>query len=130
MSEAKYHGRKSEAYWDTVKLEQVTEWSVVLNLATVDASVMHATKTGKSRAAGFKGGTASVNCYLEGDNAIDEGTKAVLELLRDGTNASKGYKGTAICTSVEDGAEIDGVETVTYNFQFNGEITNVVTEGI
>jgi len=129
MAEEVYPGKNSQAFWDSAALTNVVEWSVTINLSTTDSSVMAASTTGKTRVASFKGGTASVTCYLDGDNTIDEGAEAILELLRGATNTAKGYAGTAICTGVEDGAPLDGVETVVYNFTFSGEITCTVTEG-
>ena len=128
MAEAIYHGKTSKAFWNTVEITQITEWSCTVTQQTVDATVM-ATTTGRTRAVGFKGGTASVTTLLGGDNVIDEGAEAVLELLRDATDASKGYEGTAICTGVEDGVDMNGVETITYNFTFSGAVTCTVTEG-
>ncbi len=129
MAEAIYHGKSSKAFWNTVEITQITGWTATLTRDMADATVMAAATTGKTRAAGFVSGTASVTCYLGGDNAIDEGAEAVLELLRDATDASKGYAGTAICTGVEDGADMNGVETVTYNFQFSGAVSATVTAG-
>ncbi len=129
MSEAVYHGKGSSAYWSTTLINQIIEWSANLIRDTADSTAMHASNTGRTREAGFAGGTATVTAYLEGDNAIDEGAEAVLELLRIATNAGKGYKGTAICTGVEDGVDMNGVETVTYSFMFSSTVTSTVTEG-
>lgn len=128
MVEAIYHGKTSKVWWGADEITQLLEWSVTVGMDVVDATVM-ATTTGKTRAAGFKHGTATVTAYLSGDNVIDEGAEEVLELLRDDTDASKGYAGTAICTGVEDGVDMNGVETVTYSFQFSGDISATITKG-
>lgn len=146
-AEANYHGKTASAWWglDTAgtvaalaQLDNVIEWNVSLAGGSAESSVMHATQRGKTREPGFKGGTATVICNLpSGDTVISEGDEGSLELLRDLTNASKGYafgvagaagKG-AICTGVDLGVDKDGIETVTYTFQSTGAISSTVTKG-
>jgi len=124
-----YHGKACNAYWNTAALTQVTGWTATLAVGTGDSTSRHDSNTGRTRIGGIPGGTATVTCILSGDVEIAEGASAVLELLRDATDASKGYKGTATCTGVEIGVDVRGVEVVTYSFQFSGTITGTVTEG-
>ncbi len=137
MAEAIYHGKSS---WATFKISggafvalvNVIEWSYTLNCITAESTVMHASDTGKTREAGFVGGTATVTCHLAGDVAIDEGAIGTLELLRGATDAMKGLAtGTdgAICTGVDVGVDKDGIESVTYTFQLTGTLTGTTTEG-
>jgi len=136
MSEDIYHGKSSWATWKDggtfTALVNVIEWSYTLVCATAESTVMHASDTGKTREAGFVGGTATVTCNLAGDVAIDEGDVGDLQLLRGATDAMKGLAtgaDGAICTGVDIGVDKDGIETVTYAFQLTGTLTGTVTEG-
>jgi len=129
MAEAAYHGKTSNAFWEATAVSQITGWSCSMACDTAESTVMAAATTGKTRAAGFKGGTCSITTLLEGDNIIDEGAEGTVELLRDATNLSKGYEGEAICTGVEVGVDMNGIETTTYNFTWTGAVTCTVTEG-
>lgn len=136
MAEANYHGKTAMAHWKLgagafAPISNMIEWSVSLTSMTAESSVMHASAHGKSREPGFKGGTATVTCFLPGDVEIDEGAEGTLELLRNqALNADKGYEGACICTGVDTGVDKDGVETVTYSFTFTGAVTCTVTEGV
>ena len=129
MAEAFYHGKTASAYWNTAALTSVTGWSCTLNADVAETTAMTATNFGKTREVGFNSGTASVTCLLTGDYEVDEGASYVLELLRGAATALGGYAGTATCIGVTPGANKDGVETVTYNFEWDGAVSNTVTEG-
>ena len=124
-----YHGKQIAAWFATVAFTNLVSWTASLNADTADSTAAHATNTGRTRELGFKGGTATVTCKTGGDTQVAIGASGTLELSRDGTNASKGYVGTAKCTGYSPGADKNGVETITYNFVFSGEITGTVTEG-
>jgi len=114
-------------------------WTVTLTAATADATGMGAT-TGRINLAGIITGTASVECVYDGTKYVelDESDNDVysagatgigLELLRDLTNVSLGYKGGVQCTGVNVGVATDSTPIITYNFIFTGTITDVVTQG-
>ena len=146
MAEANYHGKTCQVWWglDTAgtvaalsQLANVIEWSATLTADIADSSVTHASNVGRTREPGFKGGIATVTCYLPGDVVIDEGDEGSLELLRTNLNADKGYvfgatgagnKG-AICIGVDLGVDKDNIETVTYTFQSTGVISATTTKG-
>ena len=96
--------------------------------------------TGRINLAGIITGTASVECVYDGTKYVelDESDNDVysagatgigLELLRDLTNVSLGYKGGVQCTGVNVGVATDSTPIITYNFIFTGTITDVVTQG-
>lgn len=126
---APYHGKTSKAFWNTAEITQVTGWTCNLRCSTADSTARHDTNTGRTRMSGFNGGTATVTTKLYGDNLPLAGASAVLELLRDTTNASKGYKGTATCTGASPSHSKDGVAETTYEFAWDGEVTCTTTEG-
>jgi hypothetical protein len=131
MAEAVYHGKASNAFFAGSAIANCVGWSINLSADVADSSVM-GTAVGKTAEAGFLSGTAQVTCHLPGDRAITEGSKGVLELLRTALNADGGYASDtdgAICTGVEPGVDKDGIESLTYNFQLTGEVSNTVTEG-
>ena len=129
MAEAFYHGKSSLAYWNTSALVSVTDWSCTLTADTAETTAMAAGNYGKTRLAGFNSGTASVTCLATGDSEVGEGDSHVLELLRGAANALGGYAGTATCTGWSFSEDKDGVATITYNFMWDGEVINTVTEG-
>ena len=126
---APYHGKKSSAFWDTTEITQVTGWTCNLTCSTADSTSRHDTVWGRTRKAGYIGGTATVTAKLYGDNLPQQGATAVLELLRDLTDASKGYKGTATCTGASPSLDKDGIGEVTYEFQWDSTVIATVTEG-
>lgn len=132
---ASYHGKAGEAHWKPdggafAQLTEVQSWSATVTCGTAEDTAMTAANYGKTRKAGFKGGTCSVTCLVTGDADIDRGDTGEIELLRTGTNADGGYQGDAICTGVETGVGMDDVETITYSFTFTGEVTDTVTTGV
>ncbi len=126
---APYHGKTSNAFWDTTAIPGVTGWSVALHCTTADSTSRHATETGRTREIGYKGGTATVTCKTGSDFLPLAGASAVLELLRDTTDASKGYEGTATCTGASASHGHSDVAETTYTFQWDGTVTCTVTEG-
>lgn len=126
MPETVFHGKGSNAYWEETAVSQLTGWSCSMACDTAESTVNAAATTGKTRVAGFKGGTCSITTLLEGDNVIDEGAEGTIQLHRTGTASDKGYRGEAICTGVEVGVDMNGVETTTYNFQWTGAVISTV----
>jgi len=138
MAEANYHGKKAQAYWkasgagDFSAISNLVEWSVSGTASTAESSVTQSTNFGKTREVGFKGVTATVTCNLPGDIEIYPGAIGTLELLRTGVQADGGYASAedgAICVGADIGIDKDGIETVTYSFQFKDAVTNEVTQG-
>ncbi len=132
MAEASYHGRTIKAFWNTAEITNITEWSYTIAADVAESTAAHPTAHGKEREVGFLSATATITCRVIGDNQIDEGDgPLVLELLRNTTNAAKGFQGTAICTGVAVSMDINDIENVTYSFRFTNDTTpnNTVTEG-
>lgn len=141
---AAYHGKTAIPYFQLAAgawtaFTSPRSWTVTLTAATADATGMGAT-TGRINVAGIISGTASVECvydsakYVELDESDNDtyavGTTGIgLELLRDLTDASLGYKGGVQCTGVNVGVASDGTPIITYNFIFTDTITDVVTQG-
>lgn len=124
-----YHGKKCAAWFNGVAFTNLIGWTSSLTCGTADSTAAHTSNTGRTREAGFKGGTATVTCKASGDAQVNEGDENTLELSRDGTNASKGYAGNAICTGFEHGTDANDVETITYSFLWDDTVTGTITEG-
>ncbi len=125
-----YQGKTSSAYFKTVQFLNLVGWSYALTCTTSDSTAAHATNTGRTREAGFTGGTATVTCKTSGDAQATIGDNGVLELLRGPTNAEKGlYVADAICTGIAPSADLSETENIVYTFQLTGAITGVTTEG-
>lgn len=147
MATQPYHGKTAEAYFTVnggsnwIQFTAVRSWTCTLNVDTADTTAMAAT-TGRTRIGGIPGGTCSIECVYddtkfieldESDNALwvtgAPGTGIGIELLRTSLNADFGYEGVAHCTGVNCDVALDGTPTVTYNFIWVGEVTEVVTQG-
>jgi hypothetical protein len=146
---ASYHGKNSTAFFHLtggnadgstgyVEFVNIRSWTCTLTAATADTTGMGA--NGRTQVAGLIGGTASVECgydnatYVqldESDNAVytANSTGIQLQLLRDATDASKGYMGGVICTGVNVSQSIDDIPIITYNFQWTGTVTSTTTAG-
>lgn len=123
-----FHGKGAAVVWETSTLANVTEWSCSVTADTAESTVMHATSYGKTREVGFKAATATVTTRLPaGDVVITEGDSATLELWRTSTTTAKGYTGTAICTGIDVGVDMNDIETATYSFQFTGSVTTTLS---
>ena len=121
------HGKEGGAVFGAVTFANVLSWTITLSCALADSTEMHATNTGRTRVAGFKTGTASVEC-LYNANAVPEvlpgATAATLKLQRDsGTLAAGYYTGTAASTGYVLGVTKDDIEIITYNFVFQAAVT-------
>lgn len=137
MAEANYHGKTCSAEWKIAAgafapLTNTIGWSITLTAGTAESTAMHATNLGKTREVGFKGGTATITCYLPGDVEIDEGDVGAIELLRGATNAEGGFASAvlgALCVGVDITTNKNGIEEVTYSFQLTGAVSATVTQG-
>ena len=72
--------------------------------------------------------TATVECHFDetdsGQEALDVGTSATLELYPEGADSGdKYFVGTAIVTGADVGVTMDGIISRTFTFQFTGGIT-------
>lgn len=119
---SKYHGKTAAASYGGSDIEEMIGWSYDLAIGTADSTAAHATNKNRTRVGNFKSGTATVNTYANGTSqAAAIGQTATLLLKRNASNTA--VSGSAICTSIEDGAVKDGVLTTNYNFTFTGTIT-------
>lgn len=142
MAASIYHAKKIQAWFSTddgltwTAFTALRSWSVALSVPTSDVTPIGDVNIGRLRLAGIPTGTATIECYYdstnkiqvdESDNAGPDGIK--IELSRDGTNASLGYAGNVLCTSVSVGVDGTSTETVTYNFTFTGPVIATITQG-
>lgn len=146
---AAYHGKTAKAFFHLtggnadgstgyVQFTKIRSWTCTLTAGLADTTGMSA--NGRTQAAGIIGGTASVTCVYDGTKylEIDESDNAAyvantsgiqLQLLRDATDASKGYMGGVILTSVAVDQSIDDTPIITYNFQWTGVVSATTTAG-
>lgn len=142
---ASFHGKHAKAFFSInggtsfTEFTNVRSWTCTLNAETADTTGMAAT-TGRTRVPGVNNGTCSIECVYddasyvqvdESDNDIYVASTSgiAIELLRDATDASKGYAGGAQCTGVEVGTSIDGTPIITYNFEWVSTVSATVTSG-
>lgn len=130
MAEAPYHGKACNAFWGDSAISQITGWVCNLRCPTADSTSRADTYHGRTRMSGAVGGTATVTAKLFGDFMPIAGSAArTLELLRDTTNASLGYEGTATCTAANASHNKDGIAEMTYEFAWSSTITTTITKG-
>jgi hypothetical protein len=74
--------------------------------------------------AGLSSWTATATANWDAANTADPGDSATLTLTAD---TGKTYAGTAIMTGLSVNVAVDGVNSVTYNFQGTGTLTITLT---
>jgi len=120
------------AKFSTTELAGVIAWTFDGSAELADSTVAHATNLGRTRVAGLKTATATVTTLFTADAApqvliTTPVTAATLLLKRHtATNAHGYYSGSAKCTSHSYGANLDGLETITYHFQYVAVVTIAV----
>ena len=147
---AAYHGKNATAFFHLtggdaggvtgyVAFDTITSWTYTLTADTADATGMSA--NGRLKVAGLAAGTASVTCVYDSSSLVqlDESDNAVyvantsgiqIQLLRDGTDASKGLlSGAVLNGGPVQGQDIDGTPIITYNFILTGTPTGTTTAG-
>ncbi len=128
MTEALFHGKLANAEWDSTDIAQVVSWSFTATSATADSTVRHDTSSGRTRLAGLNAATATVTAKATGDFLPAAGAaSAVLILERSTTGGDLGFIGSATCVGATQTVGVDGVDEVTYEFQYTGAVTDAVT---
>ena len=75
--------------------------------------------------------TATIECHWDetdtnGQEALDVGTQATLELYPEGADSGdKYYSGSGIVTGASIGVTLDGIISRTFNFQISGGISHL-----
>ena len=112
-----FHGKQLHASAGGA-ITNPTEWSITLTAATADSTAAHASNTGRTRLAGFKGATATITAKADLGTEVVNGASVAMVLGRTATIGDGQYTGTAICTGYEFGVDANDVEIVTYSFVF------------
>lgn len=74
--------------------------------------------------------TATIECHWDetdtnGQEALDVGTSATIELYPEGTDSTDAYyTGTGIVTGADVAVSMDGIISRTFNIQFSGGVTH------
>ena len=108
---------------------EVTGFSLSETNDTVEDTSL--TDSAKSYLVLRKDATATVECHWDetdsnGQEALDVGTSATLELYPEGADSGdKYYSGSGIVTSASIGVTMDGVISRTFNFQISGGISHL-----
>ena len=120
---ANYHGKAVVVTWDSTPLTQVVGWTITFSCPVADSSSIAATY--RTKEAGIVSATATVTQKGQGVLLPVAGaTPATLQLERTGTPADGGYSGdNVLVTGAETSTGTDGVQEVTYSFEFTGAIT-------
>lgn len=114
-----FHGKACSANFNGA-IANVRGWSVTMSCTTDETTI--AGQTGKTRLAGQNTAEATLTCLADGAPQITYGDQQTLNLNRTATPADGYYEGTATCTGAEPGTDKDGVATISFSFQFTGEV--------
>lgn len=120
---------KIKVIFGATTLSNLKSWSFTGTVPTADSTVAHATNTGRQRLTGINQGTATATCYIDDTVGIEleQGdAQATLKLQRTDTLGDGYYTGTAEFISHDSNVDLNGVETVTYNFRFVAAVTIAV----
>jgi len=123
------HGKHiTAAYAGPTTFTDIRGWSVTATVPLSDATVAHASNSGRTKIAGIKTVSATVTILTPLAEVVPAigGAAALLTLQRSGTAADGTYSGNAVCTGHEFGIDSTGAETVTLSFVYSSTVTMTV----
>ena len=121
MATTYYHGKGIYATADASPISNMRSWAVAATCGR--ATVLPAGGSWTVGKGGFKAATGTIVCLASGDYDLAIGSSIAFELWRVTGDQSKGsYTGNAYITGQTHGVDVNGEETVTYTFKFNGEM--------
>ncbi len=113
-----FHGKELHATAAGVSITNPTEWSMIMVADVADSTAAHASNTGRTKLVGIKRATCTIIAKADLGPEIDEGDSGAMILGRTATIGDGQYTGTAVCTGVEFGVDVNDVEIVTYSLTF------------
>ena len=119
------HGKVILADFGGTTATNLINWSCRLGCDTAESTVAHATNYGKMRLSGFSFGTATIICRLAGDEQYTQGQAGTLNLYRGASTTSGGYSGSAFCIGSTKSTAMGDVETIQYDFSWNGAVASL-----
>jgi len=141
---AQFHGKQANIEWDIAgtPLQHAQSWSLSATVEVAERTSMQ--DTWKTRLAGFKDWTATVECQADdsgpeipytGESGLgydpdyvgDSDNKAKLDLylVYDSTNTNFAYiYGDAVCSGISYSVDANDVGKITYSFQGSGTLTS------
>ena len=109
-------------------ISEIVSFSVDETNDTVEATNL--TSTAKVYKALRKDATGTIECHWDetdtnGQEALDVGSSATIELYPEGADAGDAYyTGTALVTGASVAVTMDGIISRTFNVQFTGGVTH------
>jgi TP901-1 family phage major tail protein len=102
---------------------ELLSWTVTTTAESIDTTSMG--DTSRTVTSGLKSGSGSLSLYLDPDDAVQqdlsEGDKVDCEFYAEGSSAGDTkYSGTFLVTSVERGATLDGLATMSAELTLDG----------
>ncbi len=123
------HGKRANVLWVTpAVLELGQSWSV--DVVHDMAEITSFQDTWKTFLSGFQDWTATVECLedsagpdvpIGGTDGLGDDARLELYVVYEGSNYQALY-GNAYSTGISKGQDKDGIPTVTYTFQGNGQL--------
>ena len=127
------HGKVARIQWDAattnVNLQHGQSWSLSVTHDVAEVTAMQ--DTYRTYLTGFQDWTATVECLLDsggidiglgGDDGLADDTVRLELYAIYETSNYRGLYGLATCTGISTSGEKDGIVTVSYTFQSNGQL--------
>lgn len=108
------------------QIGELLNWTITNTADAVETTTMG--DTSRTFTKGLMTGTGSMSLYLDPDDAVQQdlvqGDKVDCEFYAEGTaSGDTKYSGTYLVTSVERGATMDGIATLSAELQLDGDLT-------
>lgn len=108
------------------QIGELLNWTITNTADAVETTTMG--DTSRTFRKGLMTGTGSLSLYLDSDDAAQQdlvqGDKVDCEFYAEGTvSGDTMYSGTYLVTSVERGATMDGIATLSAELQLDGDLT-------
>lgn len=129
-----YAGKDGALSVDGTNVAMLTSWTVTQNAEVLECAYMGA--NWKENKAGLKSWEGSAEANFtdtaaagsdQAANQIAVGSPVTLYFYPEATDADFGFTGTAIVTSIENGAALGEVQTVSLSFTGSGALATDVT---
>ena len=123
---AVFSGNRGMVYAGAAQVANVTNWSLTVEADNLDSSAMGT--EWRTFITGIKQWSGTIDAHWDLTNdaqkaLFDALTGSTLVSLKLYIDSTKNFSGDAMITSADTTVPFDGIETITFNYQGNGELT-------
>lgn len=122
-----HKGSEGSVYIASDLIAEVRDWSMSQSADTIEDTIMG--ETARTFKPGLTGWEGSISCWWDetdtnGQQALTVGAEVVINLYPEGNTSGDTYfTGSAIVTSIERSAALDGMVEVSFSYQGNGALS-------